>query len=416
MSSINNIPIGWMETTLEEIAIINPRESIKKGELATNIPMAYLDSFSKKIQSFEKKEFKGGAKFRNGDTLMARITPCLENGKTSFVDILAEKEVGFGSTEYIVFREKENLSDKHFLFYLSISPKFRELAIKLMTGTSGRQRVQTNSLINRKLILPRHEEQTAIAKILTAFDDKIELLQAQNKTLENTAQTIFKEWFGKYQMGDELPDGWRVGKLGEISKLKSGYAFKSKDFVDNSIFKALKIKDLKGNGNVSISEVSSIDEECTQIDRVQYFRLEQGDIVLAMSGNTTGKIGVVPPHSNEIYLNQRVGKFFLNNEEQKSFLYNFLMSGNFEDKILSMGYGSAQPNISPSQIESIDIIFPENEKQIEFLNISNPIYAKVLMNNSQIQSLKQTRDTLLPKLMSGKIRVNEFKESKMERI
>src|SRR5690554_4959251 len=144
-----SIPKGWVETTLGEIAIINPRESIKKGEIATNIPMAYLDSFSKKIQTFEKKEFKGGTKFRNGDTLMARITPCLENGKTSYVDILEDDEIGFGSTEYIVLREKENFSNKHFLFYLSISPRFRELAIKLMTGTSGRQRVQTNSLINR---------------------------------------------------------------------------------------------------------------------------------------------------------------------------------------------------------------------------------------------------------------------------
>lgn len=405
-----SIPKGWVETTLGEIAIINPRESIKKGEIATNIPMAYLDSFSKKIQTFEKKEFKGGTKFRNGDTLMARITPCLENGKTSYVDILEDDEIGFGSTEYIVLREKENFSNKHFLFYLSISPRFRELAIKLMTGTSGRQRVQTNSLINRKLILPKYEEQKAIANILTAFDDKIENLQAQNNTLEQTAQTIFAAWFGKYQEGDELPDGWRVGKLGEISKLKSGYAFKSKDFVDNSSFKALKIKDLKGNGNVSISEVSSIDEECTQIDRVQYFRLEQGDIVLAMSGNTTGKIGVVPPHSNEIYLNQRVGKFFLNDKKLNSYLYNFLMSGNFEDKILAMGYGSAQPNISPSQIENIDIVFPDNEKLNVYLNISDPIFDKVLQNNQQIQTLKQTRDTLLPKLMSGQLRVNGFKE------
>src|SRR5690554_6735726 len=149
-----SIPKGWVETTLGEIAIINPRESIKKGEIATNIPMAYLDSFSKKIQSFEIKEFKGGTKFRNGDTLLARITPCLENGKTAYVDILNEDEVGFGSTEYIVIREKKDFSDKHFLYYLSTSPLLREIAIKVMTGTSGRQRVQTDVLINRKLNIP----------------------------------------------------------------------------------------------------------------------------------------------------------------------------------------------------------------------------------------------------------------------
>ena len=96
-------------------------------------------------------------------------------------------------------------------------------------------------------------------------------------------------------------------------------------------------------------------------------------------------------------------------DETIHFLYNFLMSGNFEEKILSMGYGSAQPNISPSQIENIDIFFQDDDKQKEYLKISNPIYDKVLMNNSQIQSLKKTRDTLLPKLMSGQLRINDYK-------
>lgn len=75
-----------------------------------------------------------------------------------------------------------------------------------------------------------------------------------------------------------------------------------------------------------------------------------------------------------------------------------------------MGYGSAQPNISPSQIENIDIIYPKNDKLQEYLTLSNPIFDKVLMNNAQIQTLKKTRDTLLPKLMSGSLRVEEFKQ------
>lgn len=338
-----------------------------------------------------------------------------KKSKPEINDVLITKD---GSIGRVAIVEKEDLCINQsvalirpnekivplFLKYLLESPIYQKL-IKRDASGSTILHIYITRINKMSIGVPSVKEQKAIVDVIHSIQSKIENLEAQNKTLEQTAQTIFKEWFGKYQVGDELPDGWRVGKLGEISKLKSGYAFKSKDFIDNSSFKALKIKDLKGNGNVNISEVSSINEECTQIDRVQYFRLEQGDIVLAMSGNTTGKIGVVPPHSNEIYLNQRVGKFFLNNEEQKSFLYNFLMSGNFEDKILSMGYGSAQPNISPSQIESIDIIFPDNEKQIEYLNISNPIFDKVLMNNSQIQSLKKTRDTLLPKLMSGKIRV-----------
>jgi len=407
----NNIPEGWVESTLNELAFINPRESIRKGDLAKNVPMDCIDSFTRKISRFGIKEFKGGTKFKNKDTLLARITPCLENGKTALVDILDKDEIGFGSTEYIVIRENNDKSYFKFLYYLSISPKFRRNAIKAMTGTSGRQRVQTDVLINKVFRFPPLPEQKSIAKVLTSFDDKIELLQAQNKTLETMAQTIFKEWFGKYQIGDELPEGWRVGKLGDIANLKSGYAFKSKEFVEESTKKALKIKDLKGDGKVSLNAVSCVSNDVTKLSRVQYFRLKEGDIVLAMSGNTTGKIGVIPPHSNEVYLNQRVGKFFMIKQDLNSFLYSFLMSGNYEEKILSMGYGSAQPNISPSQIENIDIIYPNEEKLVSYLNISNPIFNKVLDNNNQIQSLTKTRDTLLPKLMSGQVRVNNIKQT-----
>ena len=411
MSRLNDIPNGWVETTLGEIGTLARGKSKHRPRWAPHlfggeypfIQTGQVKSASKYIEEYEQTYSEEGlaqSKLWDKDTLCITIA-------ANIAEIAILKFAACFPDSILGFIPNKKKSDLDFIYY-----NFSMVQAELRQKSIGsvQDNINLGTFERQKFLLPSLPEQKAIANILTAFDDKMENLQAQNRTLEQTAQTIFKEWFGKYQLGNDLPVGWRIGKLGEISKLKSGYAFKSKDFVDNSSFKALKIKDLKGNGNVSISEVSSIDEECTQIDRVQYFRLEQGDIVLAMSGNTTGKIGVVPPHSNEIYLNQRVGKFFLNNEEQKSFLYNFLMSGNFEDKILSMGYGSAQPNISPSQIESIDIIFPDNEKQIEYLNISNPIYDKVLMNNSQIQSLKKTRDTLLPKLMSGALRVNEFKE------
>ena len=203
----------------------------------------------------------------------------------------------------------------------------------------------------------------------------------------------------------EFPEGWRVGNLGEFSSLKSGYAFKSNDFVDDNSVKAIKIKDLKGNGVVDISNASSIDSQVTNIDRVKYFKLKEGDIVLAMSGNTTGKIGIIPPHKNGLYLNQRVGKFFLKNETYRSFVYNFLMSGNYEERILSMGYGSAQPNINPKQIEEIETLIPNEIVLADFTKISDPIYIKTLVNCDEIQTLTQLRDTLLPKLMSGEVRV-----------
>ena len=168
---------------LEDIIEFNPTETLKKGTVSKKIPMDKLGVFSKYINSFDIEKYNGGMKFRNGDTLLARITPCLENGKTSKVTILDEEEVGFGSTEYIVMRSKKNISDEDFIFYLAISPKFREIAIKSMTGTSGRQRVQLDVVKNTEMLIPSYEEQIKIGKVLSSIDKRIELNNQINDNL-----------------------------------------------------------------------------------------------------------------------------------------------------------------------------------------------------------------------------------------
>lgn len=163
-----------MKYKLSEIAYFNPTETLKKGALVKKIPMDVLQPFCRDIPSFELAEFSGGTKFRNGDTIMARITPCLENGKTAKVNVLEDDEVGFGSTEYIVFRAKEGIVDEDYLYYLVCSPFVREIAIKSMVGSSGRQRVQTDVVKNIEVCLPKLMEQKKIGSLLKAIDDKIE--------------------------------------------------------------------------------------------------------------------------------------------------------------------------------------------------------------------------------------------------
>jgi len=185
----------WKEVRLGDFIEFNPKEILKKGTIAKKIGMDKLNTFSRDISGFEISNFAGGSKFRNGDTLLARITPCLENGKTAQVNILKKDEIGFGSTEFIVLREKADISDKNFIYYLAISNEFRNIAIKSMTGTSGRQRAQEDLIKNSIFNLPPLPTQKKIAEILSSLDDKIELLQEENKILEELAQTIFKEWF-----------------------------------------------------------------------------------------------------------------------------------------------------------------------------------------------------------------------------
>ena len=160
---------------------VNPRETIAKGCIAKKIGMDKLQPFCRDIPEYELSEFTGGSKFRNGDTIMARITPCLENGKTALVNILNKNEVGVGSTEYIVFRAKEGLTTPDFVYYLVCSSLVREPAIKSMVGSSGRQRVQTEVLKKLEIDFPTLAEQTKITSILRSLDDKID----QNKKINN---------------------------------------------------------------------------------------------------------------------------------------------------------------------------------------------------------------------------------------
>lgn len=162
-----------MKYRLSEVACFNPAESIKKGIVAKKISMDKLQPFCRDIPDYEMTEYTGGTKFRNGDTIMARITPCLENGKIAKVDILEDGEVGFGSTEYIVFRANDNILNEDYLYYLVCSPIVRDIAIKSMVGSSGRQRVQTDVVKNIEIDIPSLDEQKRIATILKRLDDKI---------------------------------------------------------------------------------------------------------------------------------------------------------------------------------------------------------------------------------------------------
>ena len=171
----------WQTIRAADFIDFNPRLSIKKGAVATKISMDKLQPFTKAVPSTEQAEYSGGAKFANGDTIMARITPCLENGKTAFIDCLKENEIAFGSTEFIVLRAKPGVSDPQFVYYLATSPAFRTIAIKSMVGSSGRQRVQQNVLENLELTVPELAEQETVGHFLATIDEKI----AANKRIND---------------------------------------------------------------------------------------------------------------------------------------------------------------------------------------------------------------------------------------
>jgi type I restriction enzyme S subunit len=208
---------GWRDTTVGDSFEVNPLRPLKRGSIASFVPMEVLPQHARAIERVETREYTGsGMRFRNGDTLIARITPCLENGKTAFVSELKAGEIGHGSTEYIVLSGKGDESDSLFGYYLARTPEFRLYAISHMEGTSGRQRVPASAVQKYPIALPPLTEQRAIAHILGTLDDKIELNRRSNETLEAMARALFKAWFvdfepvrakmeGRWQRGQSLP-------------------------------------------------------------------------------------------------------------------------------------------------------------------------------------------------------------------
>lgn len=150
-SELGAIPNGWEVASLPELIDVNPSRSLRKGDIAPYLDMANMPIRGHAPDEVVERRFGSGMRFINGDTLVARITPCLENGKTAFVDFLQDGQVGWGSTEYIVLRPKPPLPEE-FAYCLARSEGFRDFAIQSMTGSSGRQRVPAESLAHFQLV------------------------------------------------------------------------------------------------------------------------------------------------------------------------------------------------------------------------------------------------------------------------
>lgn len=190
----------WPVKLITEIVDFNPPRKIKKGSIAPFIDMASLPTGAREVSEVGEREFKGsGSKFQNGDTLFARITPCLENGKTAKVNVLNEGDVAHGSTEFIVMSAIDQQYDEDFVYYIARLPAFRNYAQSRMEGTSGRQRVPWQALATYELPIPPKEIRKQIGDILSSIDDKIELNRQTNQTLEHIAQAIFKSWFVDFE-------------------------------------------------------------------------------------------------------------------------------------------------------------------------------------------------------------------------
>ena len=353
---------------------INPKETLHKGTLAKKIGMDKLKPFCRDVSEYEVTEYSGGVKFRNGDTIMARITPCLENGKTAMVNILEENEVGFGSTEYIVFRAKKGIADEDFVFYLVLSPIVRDTAIKSMVGSSGRQRVQIGVIQDMEVPFPDLNIQRKIASILKNIDDKIMINSRINNNLEQQTQAIFDSMFPNITNGENT--------IGDTITPKRGKGLLSK----NAVF-----------GNVPV--VAGGLEPSTYHNTAN---TKAPVLAISASGANAGFVSLwnIPIWSSD--------SSFIDSSMTDDVYFWYVLLKKRQREIYDSQTGSAQPHIYPQHIAAMPISDLNFDDVRNYTSIVTPIFEMIGHNKDENARLATTRDTLLPKLMSGELDVSNI--------
>lgn len=433
--------------TIKDIVNFNPSRPLSKGKEFPFIDMASLPVNGRDITEISNKVFNGGgAKFKNGDTLFARITPCLENGKTAKVENLPVGCIAHGSTEFIVLSAKSK-DDEDFVYYLARLPDFRSYAISRMEGTSGRQRVSWQALAEFNLRLPEKGKRKKIGEILKSLDDKIHLNNQINQTLESIAQAIFKSWFidfepvrakiaakqtgqdperaamcaisGKSeaeleQMAKEdfaelqataalFPDELVESELGEVPR---GWELQQIKDIAKYCTNKISLKDLTLENYIStenmLPEKKGIEKASSlpKANSVPAFR--KGNILVSNIRPYFKKIWLSSfdgGHSNDVL------NFEVLEKETEEYLYNLIYRDIFFDQMMASSKGSKMPRGDKKAIMDFQTVTSSVTLRKLYSKKVRKFYSQQNSIEIENQILTSLRDTLLPKLLSGDVEV-----------
>jgi type I restriction enzyme S subunit len=387
---------------LSEVCEINPRmpKSLADDDIVSFLPMTAV-SEDGQVEFEEQRKAgdvrKGYTYFERGDVLVAKITPCFENGKATRTQALGNP-VGFGSTEFHVLRAGSEV-DSSYLFHLIWNSKLREIGAQNMTGSAGQKRVPADFLKRLEIPLPPIDEQRRIGAIL----DKADALRRKRKRaldlLDSLTPATFRETFGNLERNTkrfpEIP-------LANVVRVTSGFAFSSVDFGEEGA-PVVRISNLDGE-HVRLDDAVRISE--ARVGKGKRSKVAPGDLLIAMSGATTGKTGIVPPDARgSIYLNQRVGLYQIldDNKLCHSFLVSLVRSTFYQKFLRNLAWGAAQPNVSGAQLTSLKIPLPPMDLQKKFAEIAKCISSIRKANEVSHSSLNLALSSLQHRAFSGQL-------------
>jgi type I restriction enzyme S subunit len=387
----------WKEYKIFQLGIVvtgkTPSKDSPKdwGVLMPFITPSDYKNYGKKAKSSERNLSEEGIKKLKGKILPKKslLVTCIgsDMGKVVMNEIEAITNQQINS---IIPDNK--IVDSDFLYYTIISI-YDTLRIYGGDGTAV-PIVNKTTFENIELNLPPLSEQKSIASILSSLDDKIDLLQRQNATLEAMAETLFRQWFVEEANNNTIS---------QLITIQNGFAFKSNEFQQEGNHGVIKIKNISG-GVIDIDQTDFISEDVAN-RTPERFKINTGDILIAMTGAEIGKLGIIPKSVKNLWLNQRVGLLKEKFKGAKFLAYLQLKSEFGQDYIENTATGSAQPNISGIAIENCGFPTIDDKLVKEYAIQIGDLYDKIIFNLGQIRTLTTLRDVLLPKLMSGEVRV-----------
>jgi len=417
-TEIGEIPEDWNIFKLGDIA-----KSISETYQFDNNPVVFLntsDVLEGKVLNFKSVSSKGlpgqaKKKIKTNDILFSEIRPA--NKRFAYINFNVDNFVV--STKLMVIRSLEKVNSQ-FLYLILTSPTMLEKFQILAESRSGTfPQITFDSIKNIEIPLPPLNEQQEIVKTILSLDDKIELNINIIKNLEQTAQALFKHWFVDFEFPNEssqpykssggemidselgqIPKGWSIDNLGNLTNIINGFAFKSEDYQKDGVF-LLRTRNFTDSGYVVKNEIIFLPNDF--YEKYKNNQLQKFDVLLVMVGASVGRLGFVTSHALPALQNQNMWCFRTKNTVYQLFLKQ-LMESIIKNNLGSVS-GSARDFFRKDYFRKISIILPSEKIINQFDNIIRSMYNKIDLCLQENINLTNTRDLLLPKLLSGKISV-----------
>lgn len=427
ITELEFVPADWNVKKLSEVFEFSKKPrylKINDSDKIPFIPMELISEYGKKLKGWIIKkynEISSGSFVNKGDLLIAKITPCFENGKQAILDDLPA-EYGYATTEVWAIHPKNDMADKEYLFYYLIISSVRKNLAQKMEGTTGRQRLPRRVLENTLILFAPFPEQKKIARVLRAVHEAKEKTEEVIKAAKELKKSLMKHLFTYGPVSIEeaekvklketeigiLPEDWKIYKLESLVDVKGGKRLpKGHDFSTvPTQFPYIRVIDFH-NWSVNKSDLKYITSEDREI--IKRYIISKNDVYISIAG-TIGEVGTVSDELDGANLTENAARMIIKDISKlnKFYLVAFLSSEIGQKEIGKRTTKTSQPKLALMRIKKIPILIPSLSIQKKFVNVLLAVDKKIEAEGNKKKALEELFKTLLNNLMTGKIRVHNL--------